>query len=96
MTDKYNTLRGAVAATLRMGAESRISIPGRTVQALLDERDALLAALHKATYELDCMIDYVGESSAINMVGGRDAYNEASQVLDEICAAIESATRGAE
>jgi hypothetical protein len=44
MTDKYNTLRGAVAATLRMGAESRISIPGETVQALLDERDALIDA----------------------------------------------------
>jgi len=96
MTDKYKALREAAVDALSMGQNQRVNLPGGALVELLTERDALLEALRKASCELSCMIDYVGESSAINMIGGREAHKEANKVLNEICAVFEPATRGAE
>jgi len=52
----------------------------------------LLEALTAAASDIDCLLDFVGESSAINMIGGRSAYGAARDTLDKICAAIKKAT----
>ena len=93
MSDKYKELRGTVTETILSGT-GIAHIDPAAILALLAERDELLEALRKAASELSCMIDYVGESSAINMIGGRAEYNEANKVLNEICEVFAAATKG--
>lgn len=52
-------------------------------------RDRVLTnALEAAAADLDCLLDYVGESGAIRMVGAVDAYEQARKTLDTIYALL--------
>jgi len=52
----------------------------------------LLEAAQQAFSDLDSLMDFVGESNAIRMVGAREAYGRSRKTIDALHAAIKKAT----